>query len=495
MTQETDPREVPGPTADPDPLDETQPVEVPHYAPAPDPRPDTRWAWASPETRPAPDRWYQPAQAEPGEEPAPWTSSQTPTGSGPAWSGPVGTPGTTPPAWQATAPVAAAPQRRRGGPGIGTIVAASLLSAVIASGGTVLVLDRTGAFDQPAPISTVGQGQAASGQQSTGTSNTIDESSAVISSAAKVSPSVVKITTAGASTDPFGGTQTEGVGSGIIYDANGWILTNRHVVSGAQTLKVELKDGRSFDGKVYGIDTLTDLAIVKIDATGLPVASLGSSDELKVGQLVVAIGSPLGTYSFSVTSGIVSGKGRQITVTDSNGTQSRVSNLIQTDAAINPGNSGGPLADAAGNVVGINTAVATDSSGIGFAIPIDIAKPIMAQAVRGDALSRPWIGIRFQSIDPQVKQQLNLTVDTGAVITASGGTAPAVESGSPADKAGLKDGDVILSINGIVIDSEHPLDALLVQFSPGDTVQLSVLRGGQTITVPLTLGVRPGNLQ
>ena len=191
----------------------------------------------------------------------------------------------------------------------------------------------------------------------------------------------------------------------------------------------------------------------------------------------------------------MSGKGRQITVTDSNGTQSRVSNLIQTDAAINPGNSGGPLADAAGNVVGINTAVATDSSGIGFAIPIDIAKPIMAQAVRGDSLSRPWIGIRFQSIDPQVKQQLNLTVDNGAVITASGGTAPAVESGSPADKAGLKDGDVILSINGIVIDSEHPLDALLVQFSPGDTVQLSVLRGGQTITVPLTLGVRPGNLQ
>ncbi len=242
---------------------------------------------------------------------------------------------------------------------------------------------------------------------------------------------------------------------------------------------------------MYGIDTLTDLAIVKVDATGLPAAALGSSDALKVGQLVVAIGSPLGTYSFSVTSGIVSGKGRQITVSDG----SRISNLIQTDAAINPGNSGGPLADADGNVVGINTAVADGSSGIGFAIPIDIAKPIMGQAVKGEKLERPYIGIRFQPIDQAVKQAQSLTVDNGALITNSGGTDPAVKAGSPADKAGLKDGDIITAINGIAVDGEHPLDALLVQFAPDDTVSLTVLRDGQTITVPVTLSVRPAGLQ
>ena len=255
---------------------------------------------------------------------------------------------------------------------------------------------------------------------------------------------------------------------------NGWILTNRHVVTGADTLTVELKDGRQFEGRVYGIDTLTDLAIVKVDATGLPVATLGKSDGLKIGQLVVAIGSPLGTYCFSVTSGIVSGKGRDISV--DNGT--RINNLIQTDAAINPGNSGGPLADATGAVVGINTAVATDSSGIGFAIPIDIAKPIMAQAIKGEALSRPWIGIRFQTINLQAQKDLKPARGQRRPRDEQRRHRPGGHGGSPAAKAGLQDGDIITAINGIAVDGEHPLDALLVQFAPGDTVTLDVLRDG-----------------
>ena len=455
-----------------DPLDETQRVDVPRYAPTPDPRPDARWAWASPTGQPAEDRWYEPAPGEPARASAPAWGPQ------PAWAS-----APTEPVSPSTAPAGSS---RRAGPGIGTVIAASLLSAVVASTGTVLVLDRAGAFDKPVPSSTVGPARSTGGTQQV----TVNESSAVIDVAAKLSPAVVKITTNGTTTDPFGSVPETGVGSGFIYDGNGWILTNRHVVTGADKLTVELKDGRRFQGKTYGIDTLTDLAIVKIEATGLPVANLGESDDLKIGQLVVAIGSPLGMYSFSVTSGIVSGKGRDIQV--DNGT--RINNLIQTDAAINPGNSGGPLADAGANVVGINTAVATDSSGIGFAIPIDIAKPIMDQAIAGKQLTRPWIGIRFSSINEQVKEDQNLTVDQGALVTNTGGTQPAVTPGSPGEKAGIKAGDVIESINGITIDQEHPLDALLVQFAPGDVVHLAVLRDGKIQTIDVTLGTRPANL-
>jgi S1-C subfamily serine protease len=460
-----------------DPLEDTQPLDVPRYAPTPDPRPDARWAWASPGSTGSGERWYEPGSpGRVGSTPPPPAYAAGPL---PA---PAYAPGSAPGATPTAAPARA---RGRGGAGAGTVVAAALLSAAVASGGTVLILDRVGALDR-----TVVQAGPAQG---TATGNplpvTIDESSAVIDVAAKVSPAVVKITVAGEGTDPFSGIPNQGVGSGVIYDPAGWILTNRHVVSGAEALTVELKDGRTFDGRVYGIDTLTDLAIVKVDQTGLPAAAIGQSDGLKIGQLVVAIGSPLGTYSFSVTSGIVSGKGRTIQVDDG----TRINNLIQTDAAINPGNSGGPLADATGAVVGVNTAVATESAGIGFAIPIDIARPIMEQAVAGKALARPWIGIRFESIDLQVKQQRSLPVGAGALVSSNGGE-PAVMNNSPAAEAGVREGDIIVSLNGKPIDAEHPLDALLVQFSPGETIRLDVLRDGASIQLDVTLGTRPTNL-
>jgi len=442
-----------------DPLDDTQPVDVPRYAPTPDPRPDARWAWASPPPQPGADRWQEP---------------ESPDGA------------TPPPAFASPMAGAQAQPAARRGAGLGSVILASVLSAVLAAGGTVLLLDRAGAFDATV-IAPVSGGALAT----VGAPVTIDESSAVIDAAARVGPAVVKITTESQSADPFGNVQTEGVGSGVIYDAAGWILTNRHVVADAASLVVELKDGRQFPGTVYGIDTLTDLAIVKVDQTGLPVAPIGKSDGLKVGQLVVAVGSPLGLYSFSVTSGIVSGMGRDIAVNDNT---TRIRNLIQTDAAINPGNSGGPLADATGAVVGINTAVATDSSGIGFAIPIDIARPIMEQAVRGEALSRPWIGIRFLTIDLQTKNDLNLPVDNGALVSARGGGETAVEGGSPAATAGILDGDIIRAIDGISLDQEHPLDSVLVRFSPGETVTLDVLRNGAPVQVSVTLGTRPTNM-
>jgi S1-C subfamily serine protease len=475
--------------ATPDPLDDTQRIDVPRYAPTPDPRPDARWAWASPGQQPQPDRWYQPAPAEPGAaghaQAAP--SAQAAWG-GPAWSSqPEST--TPPPAY--SAPVQpATTSRRRGGPGIGTVVTASLLSAVLAAGGTAVVLEQTGALDRTVTTTPAGTTAQTGVQQPV----TIDESSAVIDAAAAAGPSVVKITTTTSGDSGQFGTDipSTGVGSGVIYDSKGWILTNRHVVDGASNneVSVELKDGRQFTGRVYGIDTLTDLAIVKVDQADLPAATLGTSDGLKIGQLVVAIGSPLGMYSFSVTSGILSGKGRDVTVDSGQ----RITNLLQTDAAINPGNSGGPLVDAKGAVVGINTAMATDSSGIGFAIPIDIARPIMQQAVAGEQLTRPWIGIRFESIDQKVKAANKLSVDNGALVAVGAGNGTAVVADSPAAKAGLKDGDIILSINGIQIDQEHPLDALLVQFKPGDVVSLDVLRDGSQLKLDVTLGTRPGNL-
>jgi serine protease Do len=384
---------------------------------------------------------------------------------------------------------------RGGSGGARTILTAAVLSAVLASGGTVAILDATGSLNRAAG--------AAGGADQTAThqSVTLDENSAIIDVASKASPAVVQITATGQATDPQGGgtIPESGVGSGIIFDPAGWILTNRHVVrtSTGQTasqLTVELKDGRQFTGTVYGIDTLTDLAIVRIDATGLPTAPLGSSSDLKVGELAIAIGSPLGTYTNSVTSGIVSATGRSVVVE----ANTRLNDLIQTDAAINPGNSGGPLLDAAGNVIGINTAVAQGSSGIGFAIPIDIAKPIMSQALAGEQLTRPYIGIRYEEINVQVQAEKHLSVDHGALIGAStdtsGASQPAVTAGSPADKAGLKDGDVIVGIEDQTIDQEHPLDATLAGYAPGQTIHLHVIRDGKDLTIAVTLGTRPSGL-
>jgi S1-C subfamily serine protease len=362
----------------------------------------------------------------------------------------------------------------------------------VGSLGTYGVLSATGALDgQVATVAPVGQGQQAAQPLPV----SIDESSAITRAAEKVSPAIVTIAVSGAAAnpnDPFGGVPQSGVGSGVIFDSNGWIITNKHVAADARTLTVTLEDGRTFDGTVYGIDTLTDLAIVKVEATGLPTAPIGDSSTAKVGQLAIAIGSPLGTYTNSVTAGIVSAFGRTITVQD--GTIIR--NLIQTDAAINPGNSGGALLDAAGNVVGINTAVAQTAEGIGFAIPINIARPIMQQALAGQKLARPWIGIRYVAITPAIAAESKLPVEQGAWINAvdsSGQATDAIVPNSPAAAAGLQDGDIITAVDDTAVDADHPLDDILTQYAPGRTVALEILRGGQKQTLTLTLGTRPAN--
>jgi serine protease Do len=245
----------------------------------------------------------------------------------------------------------------------------------------------------PTPVATSTQpnpaGSASPSALSPATASPGDEppiaepNSVIVAVAARVSPAVVTITSdgsGGSQYDPFNAPST-GVGSGFVFGADGWILTNDHVVEGAATLTVSFKNGRELQARVIATDSNADLAVVKVDATGLVTVAIGSSKDLQVGQLLIAIGSPLGTFSDSVTSGILSATGRSITVSDFQTRQRRrMTNLLQTDAAINPGNSGGPLLDAAGRVIGINSAVATSAEGIGFAIPIDAAASIMNEA-------------------------------------------------------------------------------------------------------------------
>jgi len=431
-------------------------------------------------------RYSPPPEPRPTWSPDAWNAAST--GSG--WADPLIPAG-------GPAPVTPSAPRARGGGTLSLVVAAALMSAVLASGGTYLALNASGALDQR-PVVNAAQGSPSSAAPADQRTVTIDEQSAITQAAAAIGPAVVTITSqiSGSQLDPLSLPAT-GVGSGIIYDAAGWIITNRHVVAGATSVQVETADKRQFTGRVYGTDTLTDLAIVKIDGQNLPTARIGESSSLKPGQIAIAIGSPLGQFTNSVTAGIVSALGREIQVSDEQtGQPVTVHNLIQTDAAINPGNSGGALVDSAGNVIGINTAVAQTAQGIGFAIPIDIAKPIMRQAVAGQQLNRPWIGIRFVALDPDTAKTNKTPIDYGAYLAPPTQTGDvAVQPDSPAAKAGLRQGDIITSLDGQRVDGTHPLDLLLVSHAPGDTVTLQVLRDGATLTIKVTLGTRPAGLQ
>jgi S1-C subfamily serine protease len=397
-------------------------------------------------------------------------------------------------------PLPGSERRRRNRGRSSAFLAAIVIVALLAgSAGSVLTyaaLMAGGQIAAPAAVSSnptpTPAAPAASGPQTV----IVDEQTAVTQAVESVGPAVVTITVSSSPpTDPFSLPST-GVGSGIIYDSNGWILTNRHVVTDATELSVELKDGRRVDGTVYGVDTLTDLAIVKIEASGLTSARIGDSASLKAGQTAIVIGSALGTFTNSVTSGVISALGRQLVVTDElSGARRRLSNLIQTDAAINPGNSGGPLIDAGGNVVGVSTAYAQQAQGIFFAIPINIAKPIMRQAVAGQPLSRPYIGITYVAVDRNVRDTNNLPIDYGAWVSPdTAGGDPPIAPNSPAEEAGLKAGDIVLAIEGRRIDASLGLDDILSLYAPGDHLTLSVLRAGATIQVGVTLGTRPADL-
>ncbi|MDQ5883080.1 MAG: putative serine protease HtrA [Patescibacteria group bacterium] len=307
--------------------------------------------------------------------------------------------------------------------------------------------------------------------------------------------------------DPFGlgfmipqyrqeGTKPQQVsaGSGFVIDSNGFIATNKHVVADSSAqYTVLMNDGKKYEATVIARDPVEDFAVLKINKTNLVPVKLGDSNKLVLGQTVIAIGNALGEFKNTVSVGVVSGLRRNISVTTDAGEIVTLDNVIQTDAAINPGNSGGPLLNLSGEVVGINTAMVSSAQNIGFALPINVLKNSLDQAVTTGKIKVPYLGVRYLLITPNLQQDKNLPVDYGALLTKGEEGEPAVEKNSPAAKAGLKENDIILEVNSIKVTEDNPLASLIRQYQVGETLILKVLRDNKTFTVQVVLEERPTN--
>lgn len=331
-----------------------------------------------------------------------------------------------------------------------------------------------------------------------------DFATSIIDVANQVKPGVVEITNEQTSVSQLSQPIPVGTGSGFIYDNQGHILTNNHVVQGAQSLVVTLPDGRSFKGndvKVVGTDPLTDLAVLKITGTNLPVIQVGDSSKLQVGQWVVAVGYALGLEGQpTVTQGVVSALNRSVQEPGSNSNSNPFSSsqtagpflfdVIQTDAAINPGNSGGPLVNLDGQVVGINTLEAgsaepgVQAQGIGFAIAINTAKKIANEIVLTGHATHPYVGVEYVPLTPAIAAQLNVTITQGALIEN-------VVASSPAETAGLQKGDIVTQIDGKKLTTDSSFAEAIDSHKPGDVITLTINRNGQTQQIKVTLGTRP----
>ena len=315
----------------------------------------------------------------------------------------------------------------------------------------------------------------------------------------------VDVQGASTATDFFGFQQsqpTQAAGTGFIISASGIIVTNRHVVpSGTTSVSVTLSDGTKYDNvQVIGRTTDSssqDIAFLKIgDLKGktLVPVTLGDSSKVQVGDKVMAIGNALGQFQNTVTSGIISGYGRDVTAGDQSDSQSseNLTDLFQTDAAINEGNSGWPLVNINGEVIGINTAVASGAQNIGFAQPVNELKGLIASVLDNGQLQQPYLGVRYVSLTNDLAKEFNLKITRGAYVI-SGDTNPAIVDGSPAAKAGLKEKDVITKVNGTTIDDKTSLTSALSKYKVGDTVTMTVVRNGKTMTIKATLGNAPTN--
>lgn len=318
----------------------------------------------------------------------------------------------------------------------------------------------------------------------------------ITSVADKVSPSVVSIVTDVTTQTIFGAATQQAAGTGIVVSKDGYILTNRHVISSASKVQVVMADGTTHeDVQVVGTDPLNDVAFLKIDGVSdLRAATLGDSSTVRIGQEVIAIGNSLGQYQNTVTSGIISGKGRPVSAGDgSGGSTESLTDLLQTDAAINPGNSGGPLLNVSGQVIGMNTAVAANAQGIGFAIPINATKGTLKSVLAGKGVQRAYLGLRYVPLTAAVAKQYNLSVTEGAYVVGGENSATGVVSEGPADKAGVKDKDIITKINGLTVGRQGGVSSLIGEYAPGDTVELVIVRDGRELTTKVTLAAYPSD--
>lgn len=299
-----------------------------------------------------------------------------------------------------------------------------------------------------------------------------------------VRPAVVAVSVRSQSLDFFlQPVPQQGAGTGVIFDPKGYILTNNHVIEDARQIKVSLADGRTFDAELIGRDPPTDLAVIKIAGGSLPVATFGDSQRLKLGEWVIAIGNALSLEGGpTVTVGVVSAMGRSI-----DGGSGTLHDLIQTDAAINPGNSGGPLLNLAGQVVGINTAIIQGASGIGFAISIHSARPVIDDLLTKGRVIRPWMGVSIQTLSAAAASQLRLDAKEGVLVRA-------ISANGPAARAGLKVGDVILSVEGNKMTTAQGLIDYVKTRKPGDVLSVVIKRGTAEQTLSLTLAETPADI-
>ncbi|MDD5567412.1 MAG: trypsin-like peptidase domain-containing protein [Patescibacteria group bacterium] len=336
---------------------------------------------------------------------------------------------------------------------------------------------------------------------------TVEEESETIDTVTKVTPAVGSIIVKqdlsklyslsnpspfdiffGQQTDQAQGVQQVAAGTGFIVSSDGLILTNKHVINVSQAEYTFItNEGKQYDATLVDVDPFNDIAFMRIEAKDLPYVDLGDSDSLKIGQTVIAIGNTLSEYPNTVTKGIVSGIGRTITAGTGGSQTETIEEVIQTDAAINPGNSGGPLINLSGQVVGINTAVSQEGQLIGFAIPMNVVKPVLESVEQTGKVVRPYLGIRYQIINSEISQANSLSVDYGALIIRGANNELAIVPGSPADKAGLEENDIVLEINGQKIDEDNTLSKMMKRFKVGDEVSLKVLHDGQTKEITIQL--------
>ncbi len=370
------------------------------------------------------------------------------------------------------------------GIGLLALLGATALAGGVAGGGAVYWIMQsqsnptqvTSTSETPLPISQ--------------TLPIVDVQTAITASVDKIAPAVITVINhlSDDSNDPFSNSvHQEASGSGVIISSEGYIVTNWHVINGGQSFEVIFRDGQRVAASLVGADEFADLAVIKVDAPVPAVASLGSSSALKAGETVIAIGSPLGEFQNTVTVGVVSATGRSL----STGDGFQMEDLIQTDAAINPGNSGGPLVNLSGQVIGINTLVVRGdggsnaiAEGLGFAIASNTVSALSNQLISQGYIARPYLGINWQPVTPAIAQAYSLPVEWGVYITK-------LSNFGPAARAGLRQGDIITAIGDDTVAESNPFINVLLRLAPGENVQVTFVRDGQTQTTTVTLGERP----